>query len=161
MFNFRSLLLISKKRCAKWRNAKESGNIRRVFLAVLLSGRLTNGTGEGKNRKMQSSFLSVCAQTALTLRARTRSHVISNGTIFLQPWLQMESIRQFKIAIELALPFFFSFIEFVQEEYISLFKEYYYIYEICIHKCYFSVQFRYCYKWVWILFSTYFLIITN
>ena len=35
----------------------------------------------------------------------------------------MESVGQFRIAIELASSFFFSFIEFVLEECISLFKD--------------------------------------
>lgn len=136
------------------RKVEESGNIHRVFLYAPLSRRLTNGTRE-EDRKMQSSFLFAREQTTLTLRARTRVHVISNGTIFLQPWFQMESVGQFRIAIELASSFFFSFIEFVLEECISLFKD--------ILTKFVSINVTFLFNFVivkvWILFSIYFLII--
>lgn len=142
MINFHSLSSISEgKHQRTVREQHQSEGTRRKyspsFSSVPLSGKLTNGTG---NRKMQSSFLFVCAQTALTLRARARVHVISNGTIFLQPWLQMESVGQFRIAIELA--FFFSFIEFIREECILLFKEYI----VFMKFVNIYVTFRYCYK---------------
>lgn len=106
MINFHSLSSISEgKHQRTVRKVKErEGNIRRVFLPFLYQGNWQMAQGI---EKCKAPF-SLCAQTALTLRARARVHVISNGTIFLQPWLQMESVGQFRIAIELAIIIFFS-----------------------------------------------------
>lgn len=140
MINFHSLSSISEgKHQRTVRKVKESGNIRRVFLTVSLSGKLTNGTG---NRKMQSSFLFVCAQTALTLRARARVHVISNGTIFLQHDYKWKALDSLGLRSNLHHHFFFSFIEFIREECILLFKEYI----VFMKFVNIYVTFRYCYK---------------
>lgn len=67
----------------------------------------------------------------------------------------MESVGQFRIAIELASSFFFSFIEFVLEECISLFKD--------ILTKFVSINVTFLFNFVIvkvrILFSIYFLII--
>lgn len=153
MINFHSLSSISEgKHQRTVRKVKESGNIRRVFLTVPLSGKLTNGTG---NRKMQSSFLFVCAQTALTLRARARVHVIFNGTIFLQPWLQMESVGQFRIAIELASSFFFLFHRIYTGGMYIIIQRIYCIYEICKYICYFSLLLQISMNIIFYLFFDY------
>lgn len=151
MINFHSLSSISEgKHQRTVRKVKErEGNIRRVFLPFLYQGNWQMG-----NRKMQSSFLFVCAQTALTLRARARVHVISNGTIFLQPWLQMESVGQFRIAIELVIIIFFSLSSNLYGRNIII-QRIYCIYEICKYIYYFSLLLQISMNIIFYLFFDY------